>query len=154
MAIERNYLGSMWSVVAPVSRYGGMNIVSGQDIVPDAIIALCLTSAGELPMEPEYGLKPELFGLIDEVDPDYWAASVAQSIWRWVPGLVGLKIDMAFDTQNCKVAANILYRSTNELTLNNLSFPYRLYTGSIYYEDIETFREGLSLNGKPFAGIR
>jgi phage baseplate assembly protein W len=153
MSTAPNYLGSLWNPVAPANRLGGMNIVSGEATVAALIVGLCLTKQGEDPYNPSYGLSLDLFGRIEDVDPDYWASQVAEAIWKWVPGVVGVRVDVSADSFNGKLAASITYQSKNAFGQNLLVFPYHLYTGAIYYEDKQTFLNGISLNGDTFGGI-
>jgi phage baseplate assembly protein W len=153
MATAPNYLGRLWNPIAPANRHGGINIISGEETVAAMIVMLCLTRRGEDPFNPDYGLDLDLFGRIEDVDPDYWASQVAEAIWKWVPGIAGIRVELAANSNAGKLSAQIIYRSKNALAENTLTVPYHLYTGAVYYEDTQTFLSGISLNGNNFRGF-
>ena len=149
---DTDALGSIWSAYPSSDRNGNINLLEGEDTVPALIISICIIAKGEIPLTPEFGLKPRLFGRVEKIDPEYWAEELAGEIRRWVPGVSGVRVETEADSQNGRVAAKIYYRTEDSIGSNSFVFPYHTYTGAVYYSDIPTFLSEIAqLNQFAFA---
>lgn len=150
MASQLSFLGSQWSLWPPDNLRGGMNIVAGTWKVSSDIISVCLTKKGECPLHPSYGLAPDLFEPLSDYAPQYLVYNIDKEIMKWVEDIQKLTVELEYT--DYKERINILVRFIPKFapTLNTLTFGYYDYQGAIWGQNIDTFLDGVALNGKRF----
>lgn len=163
MAAIGNFIGNAWSLWTPGEVGKGMNIVSGANKVASDILSVLLFRGGEDVINWRLGWAPDIFSPLSMPDTEYWVYNAKQEVWRWVPGLaappaIELKevldaTGLPFPDPENSLTATITFTPAATPDNNILTFGWYAYTGAIWNQDIETFREGVSLNGTPFMGL-
>jgi hypothetical protein len=149
-----SYIGNMWSSLQEIDERGGMNIVSNEAAVGEAIVNFLLTRKGEDPFAPEYGLDIEIFSNLNDFDADIWGFYVQEKLKQEVPGLNGLNVNSIVEPSEGKVVLKIDYSTDLSSSRNTLAFPFHTYTGIQSGDtNVEDFIESISLNGSRFRGV-
>jgi len=150
--MSSNYLGNQVSLYPFHNRRGDINVVSDVWACASRILTVILTQRGEDKMHPDMGMAPELFKPLSHYSPNYFVHQMTAEISKWNTlakiGLKALKIETTvYEDYRNGIAMQIWFTPVNESNASVLTFGYREYIGAVYNNNIDEFRDGLSLNG-------
>jgi hypothetical protein len=148
------FLGNSWSLWPPQNERGTLNIVSGANKITSDIISLCLTSKGECPLHPDYGIAPDLFQPFSGYDAQFWAYHLEQEIQKWVEGLAFITVKISNDLASTNnLVATIEFVPMLRPDTNILTFGFYEYQGAMWNQGIDKFMDAIALNGVRFQGF-
>lgn len=150
--MSSNYLGNQVSLYPFHNRRGDINVVSDVWACASRILTVILTQRGEDKMHPDMGMAPELFKPLSHYSPNYFVHQMTAEISKWNTlakiGLRALKIETTvYEDYRNGIAMQIWFTPVNESSASVLTFGYWEYIGAVYSNNIDEFRDGLSLNG-------
>jgi hypothetical protein len=152
--VAASYVGNMWSSLQELDDRGGVNIVTNEDAVGEAIVAFLLTRKGEDPFAPEYGLDIDIFSNLNDFDADIWGFYVQEQLKQQIVGLNALNVRSTVEPVDGRIVVNIDYSTDMSNARNTLTFPYHTYTGTQSGDaNIADFIESIALNGNRFRGL-
>lgn len=160
MTIEFNtnvlsFVGNSWSAFPPHDDHGYLNIVGYVRGITSKILSVCLTQQGEDYQHPTRGLAPMIFDPLSSFAPQYWVLHVQDEILKWVTDIETLYTEVVdYEDYKNRLATEIQFIPKNGATVHTLTWGWYAYLGAIWDKDIETFREGVLLDGEPFYRFR
>lgn len=128
----RDFLGSGWKFPIRVNSRGGIQMVSEEQDVEEAIRMILKTSAGERPMRPEFGSQLHLlqFAPVDSTTAGVACRYVEEALARWEPRITLQEVRAAPDPENPSLLMiNVQYSIIATNSERNLVFPYYVIPG-------------------------
>ena len=146
------HLGNAWSLWPPCGPRG-FNIVSGARRVSHSIISVCLVKKGEDLIHPDFGIAPDLFDPLSDVDVEYVVYHLEQELRRWVEGYEQLQVAAQPDDIGNALHLNIGFLPQQDPDSHNLTFPFYQYQGAFLGDDRTGFLDSINLDGQPFRAL-
>lgn len=144
----------MWSSLKELDSRNGMNIIGNEDAIAEQIVTYLLTSKGEDPFNPEWGLDAQLFANFNEFDADVWALMIKSKLYESIGGVSGINVRVVLDPAEGRAQINIDYATNTNSSVNTLTFPYHTYTGLQQgNSSIEEFIDSIAIGGQRFNGL-
>ncbi len=125
--MPEEFIGKGWRFPLSTTSTGGIDLVSGDRELEEAITIILSTAIGERPMRPEFGcgIHDHVFAPADATTAGLLVYEVKRALARWEPRIDVVDVQVSIDTvDRASLYLDIRYSKRGTNDPRNLVFPF------------------------------